>query len=292
MPPCVVTTVPAATEIVAELGIQPAGISHECDYPPTVADAPVVTATTDRGAFTLRKEQLTALAPDIVVCQGTGEDCAIDRATIQSELAELSIDPRVVSIDIHRLEDLYEAVEAVGDAIGRPDRAAAVTEQVQARVETITRQAPDTDRPRVAVFDWMDPVMVAGHWVPELVAAAGGTYELESVGQPARPRSWDEIRAYDPEVIVVAPCGYDLTQTQTQLTDLTDRPGWEQLTAVQTDAVYLLDGDQYVNRPGPRLPATLRHLAGLIHPDVFTVPPRTVARTPSTPTVPSPEQTP
>lgn len=284
MPPRVVTTVPAATEIVAALGVTPVGISHACDYPPTVTDTPVVTTPTDSGAFTLRDEHLTAADPELVVCQGTCADCAIDRSTVQTELAALPIDPSVVSIDVHCLADLYTAIKAVGRALGRPDRAATLVDRLQARVDSITRQAPHTDRPRVAVFDWLDPVMVAGHWVPELVAAAGGSYELESTGAPARPRSWERIREYDPEVIIVAPCGYDLAQTTNAMTDLTERPGWEQLRAVQTDAVYLLDGDQYVNRPGPRLPATLRHIAGLVHPDVFTVPPRTVARPAAVPT--------
>lgn len=278
MPPRVVTTVPAATEIVAALGIAPAGISHECDYPPTAAEAPVVTTATERGAFRLRGDRVTSVGPDIIVCQGTCDVCAIDRATVQADLAELPVDPQVVSVDIHQLEDLYAATERVGAAVGREDRAEAVTDRLQARVDTIERQAATLERPRVVVFDWMDPVMVAGHWVPELVVAAGGAYELEQTGQPARRRSWDRIREYDPEVVIVAPCGYGLDQTETKLGALTDRPGWAQLTAVQNDAVYLLDGDRHVNRPGPRLPDTLRHLAGLIHPGRFTVPPRSVAR--------------
>jgi iron complex transport system substrate-binding protein len=121
-------------------------------------------------------------------------------------------------------------------------------------------------------------VMVAGHWVPEMVEMAGGSYGLADHGGRSRPREWAAIREYDPEVLVVAPCGFDLDQTMENLTDLTDREGWNEVTAVREGRAYALDGHQYVNRPGPRLVESLEHLAVLMNPDVFDAPPADVAQ--------------
>jgi iron complex transport system substrate-binding protein len=130
----------------------------------------------------------------------------------------------------------------------------------------------------VAVLDWTDPVMTAGHWVPELVEWAGGEYGLAERGAASRPREWVEIREYDPEALVVAPCGFDLDRTFANLGDLTGREGWADLSAVRDGRAYAMDGHHYLNRPGPRLADSLEHLAGLLHPDRFEAPPADVAR--------------
>jgi iron complex transport system substrate-binding protein len=121
-------------------------------------------------------------------------------------------------------------------------------------------------------------VMVAGHWLPEMVELAGGQYGLAAPGDRSEPREWAEIREYDPEVLIGAPCGFELDQTVENLGDLTDRPGWADLTAVREGRAYALDGHHYVNRPGPRLVETLEYLAALIHPDLFEAPPTDTAR--------------
>jgi iron complex transport system substrate-binding protein len=123
----------------------------------------------------------------------------------------------------------------------------------------------------------MDPVMVAGHWMPELVEIAGGRYDLVDPGERSTPWEWDEIRAYDPEVAVIAPCGFGLDQTRENIADLTARDGWPTLSAVENDRVTVLDGHHYVNRPGQRLVETAEFLAGILHPDAFERPPSDVA---------------
>ncbi len=263
MSPTVVTTLPAATELVMAVGVTPAAVSHACDYPPTVTELPVVTAPTEDGRFALRTDRLREMDPDVVITQGTCELCAIDTQTVTEQIETMSIDPTIVETDVHTLGDLYADIERIGAVIGRPDAATQLNTRLQDRVEQLT-QPQTAAGPRTVVFDWMDPVMVAGHWVPELVSRAGGQYELETAGQPARPREWETIRSYDPEVIMIAPCGYDIDQTVAHRTALTDRPGWAELTAVQANQVYIVDGSQYVNRPGPRLVETLGIFASLL----------------------------
>jgi len=276
----VVTTLPAATEIVAALGVEPEGVSHECDYPPAVAEPPTVTVSGENGEFHLDQATVEAIDPDVVVTQGTCDVCAIDAETVVTELAETTVDPTVVRTDIHRLDGLFADIKRIGATLGRVDAAASLIEELQARVDRVRKRVPEDESmwPSVAVLDWLDPVMVAGHWVPDLVAAAGGEYALESAGEPARPREWEAIRQYDPAVLVLAPCGYPIGQTRAALDAVTDRPGWADLQAVKTGQVYVIDGSQYINRPGPRLVDTVEHLAGLLHPSQVEAPPETAVQ--------------
>ena len=138
-----------------------------------------------------------------------------------------------------------------------------------ARVRERTADLAADERPRTVIFDWTDPVMVAGHWTAELVAWAGGEYGLADVGERSRPREWDDIREYDPEIAVVAPCGFGLEQTAENGVDLTEREGWDDLAAVREGRVWAMDGHHYANRPGPRLVETLEALARIVRPEAF-----------------------
>jgi iron complex transport system substrate-binding protein len=184
-----------------------------------------------------------------------------------------------VTTDPHSLADVLADVERLGRVLDRAERAREVIENLEARIDAVERRAGATEtRPRVAVLDWLDPVMVAGHWIPGMVDLAGGRYGLAERGARSRPREWDEIRAYDPEVLVAAPCGFELDQTARNLSDLTDREGWGEVTAVREGAAYAVDGHHYVNRPGPRLIDTLEFLAGVVHPEAFDAPPPDAVR--------------
>ncbi|GAB3036751.1 ABC transporter substrate-binding protein [Natronobiforma cellulositropha] len=295
----VVTTLPSATEIVAALGRLPVGVSHECDYPPAVATVPAVTrsnvdadatsgeidrqvletSTDANGVYELDAERLERLDPDVIVTQAICDVCAVDEAVVERTLETLACDPVVVTTDPHTVGDVLDDVAAIGDAIGREERARALTDTFESRLEAVReRAARATGRPTVAILDWTNPVMVAGHWTAELVTAAGGRYGLAERADPSRPHEWATLREYDPDVLVVAPCGFDLAQTAENRRDLTSRAGWDDLTAVRTGRVYAMDGDQYVNRPGPRLADTLEYLAGLLHPSLFETPPEDVTR--------------
>ncbi|UTF54000.1 cobalamin-binding protein [Natronosalvus rutilus] len=291
----IVTTLPSATEIVCALGLEPVGVSHECNFPPAVRDLPSVTtsridadassgaideqvleAAAGDGVYDVAVDTLDSLDPDLVVTQGMCDVCAVDEVVVERALEEIAADPEVVTTDPHSVADVLADVERVGEAAGVPKRArdavAALEERIDA-VRTRTADLTPDERPRVAIFDWTDPVMVAGHWTAELVEWAGGRYGLADEGERSRPREWDEIRAYDPKIAIVAPCGFDLEQTAANLADLTDREGWDELTAVREGRVWALDGNQYLNRPGPRLVDTLEALGPIVKPDRFPDPP-------------------
>ncbi|ELY84236.1 ABC transporter substrate-binding protein [Natrinema altunense] len=296
----IVTTLPSATETVAALGCEPVGVSHECDYPPSAASAPAVTssridtsgssgeidrqvletADTEAGVYDIDVETLAALEPDVIVTQGMCDVCAVDVAVIEDAVDRIAAAPEIVTTDPHSVGDVLGDLERIGRAIGREDRAREVRRDLESRIEAVRSRTADIaaeDRPRVAVFDWTEPVMIAGHWTAELVDWASGEYGLADVGERSCPREWDEIRADDPEVVIVAPCGFDLEQIRENRADLTERDGWNDLTAVQEGRVWAMDGDQYLNRPGPRLVDTLEALAPLLQPGLFDGPPADVA---------------
>ena len=292
----VVTLLPSATEIAFALGVEPVGVSHECDYPPEALDLPSVeyshvdadasTAEIDRQVQTAESEHgsvyaidvalLDELDPDVVVTQGICDVCAVDEALVAEAVDRIDANPRVVTTDPHSVGDIFDDVRTLGGILDRETEAEELVESLQARVDAVAERARECDHRRVAVLDWTDPVMVAGHWVPELVHRANCEYGMAAPGDDSRPREWDDVRAYDPDALVVAPCGFDLDQTRENVSDLTERPGWESLTAVENDDVWAIDGNHYLNRPGPRVVDSLEHLAGVLH-DEFETPPPDVA---------------
>ncbi len=286
----VVTTLPSVTELVATLGLTPVGVSHECDYPPAVTELPTVTdsrvdATAssgeidrqvlevgEEGVYEVDLATLDRLDPDLIVTQAMCDVCAVDEGVVREAVTRIDADPQILTTDPHCVADVFDDLERIGRATGREERARTVRRDLEARIEAVSEQTaaiPAAEVPTVAIFDWTDPVMVAGHWTAELVAWAGGEYPLAAVGDRSRPREWTAIRAADPDVLVVAPCGFDLAQTAENRIDLTDRPGWDDLSAVETGRVWAMDGHHLLNRPGPRLVDTLAVLARLLHPTRF-----------------------
>ena len=292
----IVTTLPSATEIVCALGFEPVGVSHECDHPPRVESIPAVTRSridTDassteidrqvrehaaEGVYEVDVEILEDLEVDLIVTQGMCDVCAVDEAEIERAVEEISADPEVLTTDPHTVADVLGDIERIGRAAGRENHAKQVVSRLRERLSAVRdRTAALEDRPRTVIFDWTAPVMVAGHWTPELVRAAGGEYGMADPADRSTPREWAEVLEYDPELVIVAPCGFGLEEIARNLADLTARAGWEDLTAVREGRVWAMDGDHYVNRPGPRLVDTAEHLAGIVHPDHVDAPPKDVA---------------
>lgn len=288
----IVTLLPSATEIVYALGAEPVAVSHECDFPPEAVerpavnrsrvdpearsadiDAQVVEAERSDGVYEIDLDALERADPDLIVTQGICDVCAVDSVLVGDAVAELGLDTEILTTDPHSLGDVFSDIETIGEAIGREHRAGELVTELRERVRAVESRVEGIthtdERPRVAVLDWLDPVMVAGHWVPELVEIAGGSYDLAAPGDRSEPREWAEVREYDPEVLVAAPCGFDLERTDENLTDLTDRPGWADLSAVQEDRTVAIDGSAYLNRPGPRLVDSLELLARTVHPEAF-----------------------
>ncbi|WP_436936256.1 cobalamin-binding protein [Halovenus marina] len=281
----VVSLLPSATELCYALGVEPVGVSHECDHPPAATDLPTVihsrvdasatsgeiddqvqAAVDEGGVYELDRERLAELDPDVIVSQGICDVCAVDDSLVREAVADLELDCEVVATDPHSLDDLLADVERLGRVLGREERARTVLANLEARVDAVGRETPESG-PSVVVLDWLDPVMVAGHWVPEMVELAGGTYGLAEPGDPSRPHEWSDIRAEDPDLLVVAPCGFGVDQTLDNTADLIGREGWEQLRAVRNGRVQIIDGHHYMNRPGPRLVDSLELLAGIVHPE-------------------------
>jgi iron complex transport system substrate-binding protein len=203
--------------------------------------------------------------------------CAVDDALVEEVVERLGLDARILSTHPHSLDDVLGDLGRVGGATGREAQAADLVAELRDRIDAVDRRAPEGG-PRVAVLDWLDPVMVAGHWMPELVDIAGGRYGMAETGERSTPREWSAICEYDPEVLVATPCGFDLEQTLANQAELTDRPGWADVSAVAGNRAVAMDGHHYVNRPGPRLVETLEHLASVLHPGVFGDPPAEVVR--------------
>lgn len=294
--PRVVSLLPAATEIVYALGMEPIAVSHECDYPPAATERPAATrsrvddnadtatvndqvdaAMSHGGVYEINETVLIEAEPDVVLTQGVCEVCAVDSTMAADAVDRLGLDADLITTHPHTLDDVLDDIRRIGGVLDRGKTADAIVSDLKDRIETVKTETATMDPPRVAFLDWMDPVMTAGHWVPELVTIAGGTDGLAEPGQPSRVREWTRIVEYDPEVLIIAPCGFSCTQTLADVAALTRRPGWGEITAVRKDRVYAMDGHDYVNRPGPRIVDTLEHVAGLLHPDHFPTPPATVA---------------
>ncbi|RQH03354.1 ABC transporter substrate-binding protein [Natrarchaeobius oligotrophus] len=301
----IVTTLPAATETVAALGLEPVGVSHECDYPPGVESLPSITrsrvdadaesgeidrqvleAAADGGVYDVDVETLAAVEPELIVTQDACDVCAVDEVIVEEAVERIAaerrassaraasgfVEPEILTTDPHTVDDVLSDVERVGRATDRLERARVVRGELETRIDRVrsrTAALDADDRPRVAIFDWTDPVMIAGHWTAELVGWAGGEYGLADVGERSRPREWDEIREYDPEVVIVAPCGFSLAQIAENRRDLVDRDGWTDLAAVRAGRVWAMDGNHYLNRPGPRLVDALEVLARIVQPTLF-----------------------
>lgn len=287
----VVSLIASATEIVCALGYEAwlVGRSHECDYPSSVRRLPVCTmpkfptegtshaidqrvkAIVQEGLSVYRvdSELLRQLRPDLIVTQSHCQVCAVSLRDVEEAVsAWLDARPRIVSLHPDRLEDVWTGIRQVAEALGNPGQGETLVERLQQRLAAIAAKAQaSAARPRVACVEWIEPLMASGNWMPELVALAGGVNLFGEAGKHAPWMTWEALVAADPEVLVVLPCGFDIARTRQEMPALTQRPGWAQLRAVRTGQVYLLDGNQFFNRPGPRLVESLEILAEVLHPE-------------------------
>jgi iron complex transport system substrate-binding protein len=282
----IVSLLPSATEIVCALGLGEAlvGISHDCDYPPEVLDRRVLSAAVvdptapsaaidaavrsqvHRGTsvYHLDAAGLEVLQPDLILTQELCEVCAPSFTEVRRAARVLEDRVRLVSLEPQRLEDILETIALVGDLTGAARAARALVLDLRARIEAVRRMPAPEPRPRVSCVEWLDPVFVAGHWVPEMVEIAGGLDGLGPAGGRSVTVPWDRVQAYAPEVLVLMPCGFDLDRTRAEAPQLARRPGWNALPAVRAGRVYATDGGAYFNRPGPRIVRGLEILAALI----------------------------
>lgn len=282
----------SSTEIVCALdcGDRLVGRSHECDHPAWVLDLPPITSPKfaidlSSGAIDARvralveqvvsvyrvdAEALARLEPDLLITQTQCEVCAVSLHDVEVALsATVPTKPAVVALQPDALADLWKDMRRVADALGVPERGVQLVTRLRTRLRAIRERTKTRPRTTVVCIEWIDPLMCAGNWTPELLEMAGADDPLGQPGQHAGVISLADIAAADPDVIFVTPCGFDLARTRAELPVLTAKPAWRALRAVREGRVYLGDGNAYFNRPGPRVAETLEILAEALHPDAF-----------------------
>lgn len=292
----IVSLLPSATEIVCQLGLGDSlvGVTHECDYPPFVGSLPKVTRTliphdatsreiddlvrerlkTQQALYTLDMPTLERLQPDLLVTQALCDVCAVAEAEVTAAACALPGHPRVVNLEPMRLSEVFDGILLVGEAAGIPGRAAEVVAALQARVDRIARLNQSLPhRPRVVLLEWIDPPFSSGHWSPELVRIAGGIEGIGREGERSRTTEWDEIVRFDPEFLIVACCGFNVERTMLDIPLLMRYPGFRELTCARQNQVFVIDGNAYFSRPGPRLVDSLELLAHTLHPEIHSLPP-------------------
>lgn len=294
-PPRVVSLLPAATEIVAALGLadQLVGISHECEFPAEISGKPHVTrsrlhqtalssAEIDREVqsamaagetlYSLDEALLRELQPDVILTQQLCDVCAIGFGSVAALAATLPGSPQLVNLEPQTLDEIFTGIQTVAEVLQAPERGIDLVSRLRLRVDAIRRLTEDvTNRPRTFLMEWIDPPFCAGHWNPELVALAGGQELIGTAGKPSRRVTWDEIRSAQPEVLPIVCCGYSVERAAQDLEIAKQVPGWEELPAVRNGRVYLADGTAYFTVPGPRIVDSLEILARMLHPELFPV---------------------
>jgi iron complex transport system substrate-binding protein len=291
----IVSLLPSATEIVCALGLEDelVGVSHECDYPPFVRRLPKVTRAlipaeassgeidrlvrqrlqADRALYTLDLPVLRGLRPDLIVTQALCDVCAVAEDEVRAAACALPGGPRTINLEPRTLSEVFAAIRQVAEAAGVAQRAHEVVGGLTARVEAVAARAAGwRHRPRVALLEWLDPPFSCGHWSPELVRLAGGVEGLGVEGGPSRTLRWDEVIAWQPEVVLIACCGFGVERTLHDVPSLGLVPGWHNLPAVRSGRVYVTDGSHYFSRPGPRLVDSLEILAHALDPGTHPLP--------------------
>jgi iron complex transport system substrate-binding protein len=284
-----VSMLPAATEIVGALGLMDdlVAVSHECDYPEEANHRPRIThceiygrglpsAEIDRwvserrrsgdSLYSIDETKMGELSPDLILTQRLCDVCAPAYGSVAALAAALPSRPRVVNLEPRSLRDILCCIADVATAMGHADRAAEVCRGLERRVATVVRRVKGLPRLTTFVMEWADPIFNAGHWTPELVRLAGGTPVLSPEGADSVRVSWEDLRASDPEVLVIACCGHSVERTKRDLPILEALPGWRSVRAVRSGRVHLANGSAYFSRPAPRVVDTLELLAGMLHP--------------------------
>jgi iron complex transport system substrate-binding protein len=280
---------PGATEIAYALGLgdQIVGVTHECDYPHDAKQKRVVVRSgidstrmsgleidrkvgellqAGKGLYTIDEQAFVEAAPDVILTQGLCDVCALDYNEVVKAAQLLPRAPLILSLNPHCLTDILDDILRVGEGTRREAAANALVSDLRRRMERIGYREPD-HRPRVVCLEWFEPLYVAGHWVPEMVALAGGYDMLGHKGEPSFKVEWSRIIDSKPAVILLMPCGFDVRRTVKESTPLRRLEGWKDLPAVQAGNVYALNGSAYFSRPGPRLVSGLEILARIMHPD-------------------------
>lgn len=292
----IVSLLPSTTEIVCALGLSDAlvGITHECDFPPSVVDKPRLTASrisqhtmTSKeidhavrsqldghgSIYDLDEARLRELNPDLILTQELCDVCAVSYQTVQRAARLFEAGVRVVSLEPNTIGDIFENIRMVGELSGRKTEADSLVNELNSRLDRVRELTTGiARRPRTLMLEWLEPAFAPGHWVPEQVGIAGGDMGFGQAGRPSTTTTAEQIRAYAPEVIVLIPCGYYKEDILRQLPSANLPEGWNDLPAVRSGEVWATDATSYFSRPGPRVVEGVEILARILHPEVFGKP--------------------
>jgi iron complex transport system substrate-binding protein len=289
----IVSLIASATEIVCALGFESelVGRSHECDYPPSVKQLPQLTSPKFKvegssleidqrvkailmdalSVYRVDPQGLEALKPTHIITQSQCEVCAVSLKDVELAVCQLtSSNPIIVSLEPNSLEDIWADILKVGESLGAAARAEQLIDELQSRMDDIVQRTHWLDsNPTVAYIEWIEPLVAGGNWMPELIDKAGGINLFGEAGKHSPWMNWEDLVNENPDIIFVCPCGFDIERTLHEMSLLSGRSEWRDLKAVKNGRVFVADGNQFFNRPGPRLVESLEILAETIHPNVF-----------------------
>lgn len=285
---------PGLTELVCALGLegQLIGRSHACDYPESVTDLPVLTSVNYSDApfsqsndihesvtrllqkalsiYDVDEELLKRLAPEIILTQDHCEVCAVSfdelRRAVRKNLRDKT---QIVSVSPSTLKGIFESFQVIANALGVSKKGRDLVVNIQNRFDEILDRTKELEKPSVVALEWLDPLMTGGNWMPEMIGIAGGVTHLAEAGKHSQWCTWDDIHSLDPDILLIVPCGYGLNKTMGEMSVLEKNEGWSDLAAVKNSRVYILDGNHYFNRPGPRIKTSVEILAEIFHPEEF-----------------------
>jgi len=291
----IVSLLPSATELVCGLGLrdQLVGVSHECDYPRSVVGLPILTSSripeglssdeidrlvtdqlkNDEALYDLVIAPLVELQPDLIVTQALCDVCAVSGNDVAKAIGSLPGDPQVINLEPICLDDVLETVTLLAEAAQCVEHGQRYRVELQGRIDTVSqRSATLADRPRVALLDWLEPLFDGGHWTPEIIALAGGTPVFGDKRQPSQRREWHELIDAAPDIIFIALCGFNIERSLQDVEAFLKEDGFVELHRRTGTRVYLVDGNAYFSRPGPRLVDALEIMANALHPDIHPLP--------------------
>lgn len=295
----IVSFLPSSTEILYELGLeaQITGVTHECKYPESAREKPMVVnaafdtsnmssseidrkiseiSRTDGQVYVINEQLLREASPDLIIAQGVCRVCAPHTREIESAANILGYKPRVITLDPHDFDDVMSSILNIAKHVGRENQGRALVSGLHQRINRVKTRildAPkvvaDFRRPRVLCLEWIHPFYIAGHWIPQMVEIAGGSNCLGSSGEASHRISVDEVSRCRPDKIIVMPCGFDLNRTKEEMDILHSDHNWEQLCIIGDEEVYAVNANSYFSKPGPRLVVGLEILAKLLNPSLF-----------------------
>lgn len=291
----IVSLLPSTTEIICALGREDAlaGRSHECDFPSSVRKLPACTepkfdpdgtsyeldqrvkALLQEGlsVYRVNADQLKDLKPDVIITQDHCEVCAASSDEVKAAVHEkLGHSVKVIPVSPTNIHEVLDSIQVIGNAIDAKEKAEDLAHSMKLKLKSFEEKTLNLQMPEILCLEWLDPLMSAGNWMPELIQLAGGYPLAGQAGEHSPSIEWTRIRTLDPKIIVITPCGYSIEETLREISNLASWKGWSDLRAVRNKQVFVADGNQYFNRPGPRLVDSTAILAEIIHPSLFRTP--------------------